>query len=169
MRKYYIYLIAILILAAVAAAVYFSFENQDFASPAAGQDGDEPIGKPSPFKKEELKLSTVIEVGTPKGVVTVNNFYKKALSQEDTTVLIFKEGNKYSFSYDTYDSSFWINILDQNETDEVRRIAEAEFLKILGISQEDACKLNVALTIPVGPSPGLPSRDLGLSFCPPLR
>jgi hypothetical protein len=62
-------------------------------------------------------------------------------------------------------SSFAISLLSKPLT-AARHKAEQTFLKDLGVSQDDACKLAVNLGVPVSVDPDVAGILLGLSFCP---
>ena len=48
----------------------------------------------------------------------------------------------------------------------IRPQMEKDFLKTLGISEADACKLKVITNVPYDVNPDTAGIDYGLSFCP---
>lgn len=108
---------------------------------------------------------TTLTLGTPKGSVTVNNFYTGAKSiSVDHTAVLAQETDGYNITYYAPDSSFNI-LITQTPFDTVRAQAEAAFLQLLGTSKTDACKLNVKVGVPVSVDPSNAGQNLGLSFC----
>jgi hypothetical protein len=97
--------------------------------------------------------------------VTMNNFYKTAafVTQDGQTVAI-QQTSTYSIAYNISDSSFVISIL-ATPVDAARAAAETAFLSSLGISEQDACKLNVYEGVPASVSDQYVGKVLPLSFC----
>lgn len=81
----------------------------------------------------------------------------------DTTVI--QQSDNFGIVYFSKDQSFLITILAQ-PVQQNRDAAEQALLKQLQISQADACKLTVALTVPADVDQALAGNDYGLSFCP---
>jgi hypothetical protein len=106
-----------------------------------------------------------INIGTTKGTVTMNNFYNNAvyLDQAEQAVVI-QQSSTYSIIYNIPDSSFVITVSGVPFAD-ARQAAEAAFLTTLGISQADACKLDVTINAPYNIDPNPMDQGLGLSFC----
>lgn len=98
------------------------------------------------------------------GTIPVSDFTKNPQQVlPDTTVI--QQDNNFSIVYFTKDQAFLITILSE-PAQASRILAEQEFLDKLGISQIDACKLTVSLTVPAWVNANLASQDWGLSFCP---
>jgi len=104
-----------------------------------------------------------LTIGTPSGSVTVKNFYPRIVGGEENTVVILEKPTHF-ISYDTMDSSFWVAVAAKPFL-ENRAMAERDFLEVLGISQGNACRLNVVVGIPYGIDPSLNGRQFNLSFC----
>jgi hypothetical protein len=100
-------------------------------------------------------------LGTPSGSVTLKNFYKLPLVI-DEEFLILENTDDYQITYDTEANQFFI-YASSSPLSAARAAGETAFLAMLGISRDDACKLNVAEGYPRGVS----STGLGttLSFC----
>lgn len=90
-----------------------------------------------------IPAGDTIAIGTSVGNVIMNNFYKSAdyIDQEQKAVVI-QQASTYNIIYNISDSSFAIAITG-TPFDTVREQAESAFLQKLGISQQDACKLQV--------------------------
>ncbi len=112
--------------------------------------------------------SSALTLGTAKGNVTMNNFYKSAdyITEDRQTVEIQQQTSTYSIVYNVSDSSFIITILSM-PFETTREAAEAVFLNSLGISRQDACKLNVSEGVPafVSDSDQYIGKSFSLSFC----
>lgn len=105
--------------------------------------------------------STTIVLGATKGSVTINNFYKEALGSQDQFIVIAQNSN-YEITYDTDTNVFYLSIA--NSSADANQIqAENAFMTILGITQADACRLNVEEGFTQGFS--TKNTQLGLSFC----
>ena len=97
--------------------------------------------------------------------IEVNNFYTDAQSiSSDGVVSIFNNG-QYQISYIGRGGFFQISVV-HFPFDRVREEAENEFVKILGISKEEACLLPVNLTTPQYANPEYAGEIFPLSFCP---
>ena len=101
------------------------------------------------------------QMGTSQGTVTVNNFYKMPLVMDDE-FLILNTSTAYQINYDTETSQFYIAFPAAPSAD-LRTQAETAFRSLLGVSSDDACKLNVAEGYP-GNFPIAPEQH-DLSFC----
>jgi hypothetical protein len=101
------------------------------------------------------------ELGTSQGLVTINNFYNLPLAI-DEEFLILKNTNDYQITYDTDNNQFFV-YASSSPLDAARQKGETAFLSLLGVSQQDACKLNVLEGFPQGSS--MANAQLGLSFC----
>ncbi len=85
------------------------------------------------------------------------------LDTEEYKTIAYKKGYYHLF-YFAPEELFIISI-QRYPFDEIRPIAEQEFLKTLAIGEEDACKLNVELTTPGYANPGKAGKTYSLSFC----
>lgn len=95
--------------------------------------------------------------------VTINNVYKNEINRSGGNVK-FLERDTYRATY-VYDINlFTITILDAN-FEQTRQRAEQEFISMLGISKEDACKLNVIVQTPEFVNFELSQQNFSLSFC----
>ena len=112
-----------------------------------------------------IPTGDTITIGTAKGSVTVNNFYKSAVYiARDQKAVVIQQASAYNIVYDVSGSSFSITIL-LPQFEAPRQIAEAAFLNSLGVSEQDACKLTVYESILGDASNQYVSRSLPLSFC----
>ena len=104
-----------------------------------------------------------ISIGTTQGTVEVKNFYKTLIDTEEGSI-IMADNENYQISYDRSDSKFYIDLVIASDYRERGNLysqtkAESELLNILGIGQQDACKLNV-LVFQFGQN-----DSTSLSFC----
>ncbi len=74
-------------------------------------------------------------------------------------------GASFSIMYVSTDQSFTISLW-QEPLGEVRRQAETELLKKLGVAQGVACGLRYTVLVPYKVNPYYAGKNLGLSFCP---
>lgn len=71
----------------------------------------------------------------------------------------------YSILFSESDGSFTIS-LDAIPLNATRERASRDFLMMLDITEEEACKLNVQVGVTYYVDEALSGKDLGLSFCP---
>lgn len=104
-----------------------------------------------------------LEIKTASGDVRVKNFYKtdKYVTQDHETVVL-AENENYSISYYAGDEGFIITLFSA-DTAAARTAAESELLDQLGVSRDDALKLNVNERILNKNSPD-DGKLMGLSF-----
>lgn len=119
------------------------------------------IPEPTPEPKPADQPDT-LRLGTPKGIVTVNNFRKLTLYTNEG-IDIFKENEAYALAYENFSQKFRIHLFSPPERQpETQRAAENELMSLLGIDQEKACKLPIVIT---ALSNNFPSANKW-SFCP---
>lgn len=88
----------------------------------------------------------------------------------DNTTLILGDGliadeQAFQIFYYEVDKSFSIAILQEPITD-IRKVAEAQLIERLQISENDACKLIISVTVPSFVNENISGQNLGISFCP---
>lgn len=105
-----------------------------------------------------------ITLTTRKGSVTTKNFLKTA---EDfgAGVYALSMTENYHINYYRPDNGFQIAILTR-PAQTGRDQAETALLEMLGITEQEACKLLVSLSVPFDVDPSLATKEFGLSFCP---
>jgi len=97
--------------------------------------------------------------------ITVNNFFQKGTqinTQGDT--LILETPGEYRLLYTPSDNQFLINITG-SPFDTLRSVAEQAFLDQLGITQNQACQLNVTVGTSIEANPDQAGTTYPLSFC----
>ena len=109
---------------------------------------------------------STITLQTSQGGVVVKNFY------ETPGMIVYPEGvgtikPDYDFYYDRERGFFSMVLSNPAKTpQEMRQEAENDFLALLGIGKDDACKLEVNLTVDPRVDPVIGgSINYGLSFC----
>lgn len=96
--------------------------------------------------------------------VTMNNIYNNESSLKSNGELRFLETPKYHLIYSPPKEYFLISIV-ASPFPESRKEAETAFLNILGITQDQACRLNVNVTTPLSVNPDYAGNAYRLSFC----
>jgi hypothetical protein len=99
------------------------------------------------------------------GQIETNNIYIHPAGNLSNNGVGFISNDDYFMAFYPNDKSFTITIQSIN-LEEARRRAEAAFLQALGITQDQACRLNVSLYVPDFVSSKNSGQDFGLSFCP---
>ncbi len=100
------------------------------------------------------------------GNLSVNDFLKspKTTVYEEWGASL-KEHPFYTVLYFSNDQSFLIS-LTGGDLRTARIDGEKELLQNLGITQEEACQIKVAMTVPSNVNQKAAGQDYGLSFCP---
>lgn len=97
--------------------------------------------------------------------IKVNDFRKGITNPKNDTYEISNNAD-YLINYYVPDSLFSL-VINNEDINSGRRKAENEFLKLLGVSRGEACKLNVSLYVPSGVNNDYGGgKDYKLSFCP---
>ena len=161
MNKKKIIIIAFLILfLLIVVVVLFSRKEEEVA----------PLTQPTttPFAYPKISPFPVLE--KPKGPsikisdVEVENFYNKEVNTNTRGDTLFVDKGDYQIMYFAKEERFLISILG-SPFDKIKGVAEKEFLLILSISEEEACKLSVSITTPYFANPKKAGVDYKLSFC----
>ena len=159
-------IIIVLILAIIAYFVFFASSpssNQNNGSQGSGSTGGLPsVGTST----ASFPSGSTFDIGTSQGTVTVNNFYKTdAYITQDQQTVVLSENDNYTIVYNRDDSGFIIALLSvSGSLQGARNTAETAFLSQLGITESDACKLNVNERVLDQSSPD-DGELMGLSFC----
>lgn len=118
---------------------------------------------PVATKPQPTEYSSVEEKMEIKGI-KVNNVYKNPIILNRKNDVTFFKNDKYEFVYLPYYQVFIITIVGSPFQMYIKP-AEEEFIKALGISKEQACKLNVELGTVVFANPDYAGKTYPLSFC----
>lgn len=114
----------------------------------------------------KIPSGDTVTIGTTKGSVIMNNFYKSALYiDQGQGAVVIQQTSTYSIIYNIPDSSFGVIIIPSSGSETGRQMAETAFLSTLNISEKDACKLTVYESITGGISGQQAGGSLPLSFC----
>lgn len=166
MRKFF-YVILILIIIGGCIFAWFHFiKNIPATGPVPTASLPQPSLSKSSSSSSAMPISysiadtfpktDTISIGTGNGSIDVKNFYKTLVDTEEGSI-IMADNADYQISYVRTTSIFYIHF--KNAT-VAQSTAESELINILGISQQDACNLNI-LVFPAGKQEG--NRP---SFCP---
>jgi len=110
------------------------------------------------------KNAEKIVVNTNDGNVRIDNIYQKAEELLPDGDLTIKSTSDYSIDYYPKFSQFAISISNP-DVETAKKQAEQDLIAVLGISEKDACKLNVDITVPYSVNPQYAGNIYGLSFC----
>jgi hypothetical protein len=165
MKKTILIVAAVIVLMIIGVLVWMYSQNQAAPAPIVGEN---PLGTlpgvvtgtvPLPASEQ----GPTISIGTPQGTVTVNNFRKTVLA-EDEEYVTFANAAGYQLIYDTDTSAFVVDVTAGPLTT-TRPAAEAALLNVLGVSESDACKLAVTVGVEPSVDPTYANQALRLSFC----
>ncbi len=112
---------------------------------------------PTPIPKQTEKQ---IEISG----VMVKDFTKDFQNPEDEIFITLSRTKDYHVFYIPKEKVFFISVVSW-PFDEHRLVAEADFLDKLGITNDEACKLNVDETTPAFANPDKAGKTYALSFC----
>jgi hypothetical protein len=114
---------------------------------------------------EQTKDTIIIQ--TPTGGVETKNFYKTALRVDEREALLIEQADEYVITYFRQAGRFKIIITTpfKDEALKAREKAEQEFLTILAIGKNDACKLNPMIIFLKNEDEYLVDNIFSLSFC----
>jgi hypothetical protein len=108
---------------------------------------------------------STITIGTSQGSVAMNNFYKSPdYIAQDQQAVVIRQTATSTIIYNISDSSFWVGVNGTPFSD-LRNAAEKYFLTTLGISEGDACKLNVTEGVIYSANNPDYGKSFPLSFC----
>ena len=121
----------------------------------------------APLPSPSTPAGDTTTLTTPQGPLTVNNFYKTANKTIEATVFL-ADLPDYSIVYFSNTNQFLINLNAYTAADALkdRQMAEANLLKILGITKTQSCQLTLHEAVPFSYNESLSTADYGLSFCP---
>ncbi len=162
MKKTLVIIIIIAAVVLIALGVYLWLRTR--TTPAeVGTTGSLPVV--SGTISTAFPTSTTLTLGTSDGNVTIKNFYNNAsYITQDQQAVVIQENVQYTIVYNVGDSSFVISLLS-TPLEAARQAAESAFLSALGISEQDACKLEVYEGVPISISDEYPGESFPLSFC----
>jgi hypothetical protein len=157
--------IVIVIVIVLAVLVYAGFRLLGSGTtPVTTQPGTGGLPGVLPTATSTPPTGETITIGTPQGGVTVKNPYKGAAEVHPNWGALSVSTDTYDMLYFSVDSSFLMTF-KKMPFDQLRKVAEADFLERLGITREQACKLKVIEAVPYSVDPTLAGKSFGLSFC----
>jgi hypothetical protein len=131
--------------------------------PQTGGLPSSPTSAASPTSYGNIPQGDTVVIQTPKGALSVKNFYKSISGVEpSTSAFVLASGPNYVIWYYRADSSFEIE-LNQDFSSALEREAADDLLLVLGIKDSELCKLNVVVAVPYDRGTGRSAYPL--SFC----
>ncbi len=94
----------------------------------------------------------------------IKNIYNSAQNINDNGDAVFAQTESYQQVY-ILQAQYFIITVTGTPFESARQAAEQDFLKKLGISQEDACVLDVRVGTPYFANPNEAGKTYKLSFC----
>lgn len=113
-----------------------------------------PVISPPLDKGERIKISNV----------WVNNFYKAPQGINPSGDVLIADKSEFQIVFLPQFNQFMLSVL-ASPFSGVRKVAEEEFLKVLGVGRQEACRLNVVVNTPYFANPDYSKQDYPLSFC----
>lgn len=158
-------ILLIVIIIGIGFTLFYALFLRKGESPPPDDGESFPLAPDNGLPPSNYEQYEKIAIKTSEGIVVVNNFFSNAIQQSPSSFAL-KETEEYSVMYDARPPSFHI-VIAREPRDQQRMAAESALLNILGISEADACKLNVSVRAPRFLI-GMPAatRDYHLSFCP---
>ena len=152
-------IIVVLLISAISFAIYKNQKNKNQTTNL----------KVTPIPTSQLPTSYPV-YQKPEGLtieisgVEINNIYNLNPQINERKDATFKTSDQYQLIYFSKENEFLISIL-ASPFDQIRLIAEQDFLKILGINTNQACKLQVIISTPLYVNPNEAGKNYRLSFC----
>lgn len=160
-KKIYIIAGVCLGLAIVLAMIFYIYRKN---SPETPQSSTTPIQIPNLPSAAELREQGKTAIPSDGKNVIINDPYKNALKIVSGNADMKKTAN-YDIVYLGDLKGFVISLYGEN-LNVSRNEAEQTFLSLLGITKDEACKLDVTLAAAPEASKSAAGKDYGLSFCP---
>jgi len=160
-KKYIFSALVLSFILVIAAGVFLPVRRNAPIRPAPQQPSGS--GNQIPNSGSPANIEGKIPIKTSTGKVFVNDFRKNA-EVASSGVLYFVEKNEYNIAYNSTGNEFILTLLVNKDIEKTRGAMENDFINSLGISREDACKLNVYLYVSAAVDNKL-SGNHGLSFC----
>jgi hypothetical protein len=120
--------------------------------------------------KENFTVPTSQTITVGENNVQVQNFFSSAEVYNEMGDTRITSNDRYEIVYFPYSESFFL-LINDTPVREVREAAQIDFLTRLGISQDQACQLNVDVYLDKTVRSSYP-HEVGMSFCDgadPLR
>lgn len=156
-----VFCLLILILVFIVSSLMTSKNTQ--TSPFQNNPPEFPFFKrtisPTPVGSKHLSLSYIYIRG-----VKVKSFYRTSEEIDINKDAIIVNKDSYVITYLPKDSQFFFNIYSF-PFEQYRTQAEKEFLSVLGINENDACKLKVKIATYNSQNTAYFGTYYGLSFC----
>jgi len=167
MRRVLIILV-IVVFIALSAGVLFYFRSRPSSSGIPGEGYEPtPLLPPPPSHTTTIPPGDRLTLQGPRGSVSVQNFYPKAIATADQSVLL-EDTSPFSIVYVPALARFIVTVRGESRAQALanREAAETALLRLLGIDTATACRLNVEEDID-GPGELEFSQNAGLplSFC----
>lgn len=112
-----------------------------------------------------------IAIATSHGMVRMKNFYVSNPGVEDGGVIVLKETDSYAISFEPEGGDpserrgrFWIGVA-AIPFEKWRPLAENDFLATLGVTQQEACKLDASVGVIYSPNNPMDGMNFPVSFC----
>lgn len=171
MSKKIIWVLALILLAALGAALWLLYTSRGIAPAPSNQGGiipntSSPVSPSQPIPTPSTSTNS-FPVATESGsTLIVQDFTTTSkLLPGETKSYELEQTPAFAIEYSGLDQSFVIG-LNLPPFPATRQAAEAAFLQKLNISKQQACALKVVVSIPGWASDNATGIDYGLSFCP---
>lgn len=170
MKKVITAVIVLLIVAIIVIVIFHALGSSNNAPAGEIEQGNYNPAAPKTVPVLSVVSSTpqgpTLTLGTSKGSVELKNFYLSNPPVDPDGTMTIASTNDYYITYDIPTSQFGI-IISGASFNTVRPEVEAAFMSLLGVDQNDACKLDVVEGVPYSPDDPLSGKSFPLSFCAP--
>jgi hypothetical protein len=163
-KKAYI-LIAFVVASLIFVIVFIIINNSKNQQSATSNNSAPAPGNYYSLPISELQKEDKLEIPTNKGTVNINNVYKNPVEQLSQNGVSFTQNSDYYMSFYPKNNGFLITLLNP-DLEKARSEAENDFINKLGITKDQACSLNVSITIPNSVSTKYSGGIYNFSFCP---
>ena len=117
------------------------------------------VDYPVPLSSDEK-----IKINTNKGIIEVANIYGVNFPKLSADGIEFENNEDFYMAYYPQNQGFVI-VIQNIDIESARKKAEDRFLEVLEITKNQACSLDVSMTVPMDISEMVSGGEYGLSFC----
>ncbi len=163
-KKFYILTIIITLFIAAIIVAFFIYYNGGLQQQETSEIPETTGENYALLPIEELAKKTKLEIHTEKGTVDIGNVYKNPVEKLSNNGVSFADNSDYYIAYYPEKDDFLV-VIKNKDVISAEKKAEDDFIKQLGITEEQACELNVLVTVPFDVNEKYSGGLYGFSFC----
>lgn len=106
-----------------------------------------------------------IALNTNTEQIEINDIYSQPVDTLEHNGVTFAQTEDYIMTFFPEQQEFNVAILNP-DISQGRKVFEEDFLRVLGITRQEACKIHIQVGVPYSVNPTATTANYGLSFCP---